>query len=185
MDERHAREVTCLEAFETARPESPSWTDDDRAWADRVALEAVAADASADAYIAGRARHALQRLGPREPIVERIVREPMSRSGWTVVIVVVAFALGVAADAVGSGQRINLLAPPLWGVLLWNVVVYALLILWPLLRALRRKSQRPGPLVRATEALLRSRRLLPRASSGGSHMRGPLQRAHWSWNASS
>ena len=168
MDERHAREVTCLEAFETARPESPSWTDDDRAWADRVALEAVAADASADAYIAGRARHALQRLGPREPIVERIVREPMSRSGWTVVIVVVAFALGVAADAVGSGQRINLLAPPLWGVLLWNVVVYALLILWPLLRALRRKSQHPGPLVRATEALLRSRRLLPRASWGGS-----------------
>nr|HET7858620.1 DUF2868 domain-containing protein [Caldimonas sp.] len=168
MDERHAREVTCLEAFETARPESPSWTDDDRAWADRVALEAVPADAPADAYLAGRARHALQRLGPREPIVERIVREPMSKRAWTVVIVVVAFVLGVAADALGSGQRINLLAPPLWGVLVWNVVVYALLVAWPIVRALRRKPRRPGPLVRATEALLRSRRLLPRVSSGGS-----------------
>jgi hypothetical protein len=168
MDERHAREVTCLEAFETARPESPSWTDDDRAWADRVALEAVAVDAPADAYVAGRARHALQRLGPREPVVERIVRGPISKRGWIVVIAMVAFALGVAADAVGGGQRINLLAPPLWGVLLWNVIVYALLIAWPLVRALRRKPQRPGPLVRATEALLRSRRLLPRASSGGS-----------------
>ena len=168
MHERHAREVTCLEAFETARPESPSWTDDDRAWADRVALEAVAADAPADVFVADRARHALQRLGPREPVVDKIVREPTSKRAWLVVIVVVAFALGVAADAVGGGQRINLLAPPLWGVLLWNVVVYALLIAWPVGRALRRKPQRPGPLVRATEALLRSRRLLPRASSGGS-----------------
>jgi hypothetical protein len=168
MHERHAREVTCLEAFETARPESPSWTDDDRAWADRVALEAVAADAPADAFVAGRARHALQRLGPREALVERVVREPMSKRGWIVVIVVVAFALGIAADALGSRQRVNLLAPPLWGVLLWNVAVYALLIAWPLVRALRRGPRRPGLLVRATEALLRSRRLLPRISSGGS-----------------
>src|SRR6185295_18701763 len=144
MHERHAREVTCLEAFETARPESPSWTDDDRAWADRVALEAVAADAPAAAFVADRARHALQRLGPREPVVERLVREPMSKRGWIAAIVVVAFALGVAADAVGGGQRINLLAPPLWGVLLWNAVVYALLLVWPVARALRRKPSRPG-----------------------------------------
>ena len=168
MNERQAREVTLLEAFETVRPPASAWTDDDRAWADRVALEAVAADAPADVFVADRARHALQRLGPREPVVERAVREPMSKRGWIVVIVVVAFVLGVAADAVGGGQRINLLAPPLWGVLLWNIVVYALLIAWPIVRALRRKAQRPGPIVRATEALLRSRRLLPRVSSGGS-----------------
>ena len=181
MHERHAREVTCLEAFETARPESPSWTDDDRAWADRVALEAVAADASADAYIAGRARHALQRLGPREPIVERIVREPMSRSGWTVVIVVVAFALGVAADAVGSGQRINLLAPPLWGVLAWNLVVYVLLVALPLTRLARRRPLREGPIVRIAEWLLRVRQRLPRASGGGSA--GALRRFAALWLA--
>ena len=168
MDERHARVVTCLEAFETARPQPPAWSDDDRAWADRVALEAVAADAPADAFVAGRARHALQRLGPREAIVERIAREPASRRGWIVAVAIVAFAIGVAADAVGGGQRINLLAPPLWGVLLWNVAVYAFLLAWPLVRVLRRKPSRPGPLVRATEALLRSRRWLPRAAAGGS-----------------
>ena len=28
MDERRAREVTLLEAFETAQPASPSWSDD-------------------------------------------------------------------------------------------------------------------------------------------------------------
>ena len=168
MNERHARDVTWLEAFETARPQAPSWSDEDRAWADRVALEAVAPEAAADAFVAARARHALQRLGPREPALQRIDAQPTWRSGWTWVLALIAFALGVAADAIGSGQRINLLAPPLWGVLAWNAVVYVLLIAWPLVRMLRRAPRRPGPLVRAMEALLRSRRWLPRASAGGS-----------------
>ena len=53
-------------------------------------------------------------------------------------------------------------------MLAWNAVVYVLLIAWPLVRMLRRAPRRPGPLVRAMEALLRSRRWLPRASAGGS-----------------
>ena len=61
-DERdRAREVTLLEAFETAQPASPSWSRRDRRWADRVALEAVAGDAPA-AFVAPRAGHAMQRL---------------------------------------------------------------------------------------------------------------------------
>ncbi|HEY2559663.1 MAG TPA: DUF2868 domain-containing protein [Caldimonas sp.] len=167
MNERHARDVTWLEAFETARPPAPTWSDEDRAWADRVALEAVAAQAPADVFVADRARHALQRLGPREPALERIVGATTWRSGWVRAVALVAFVLGVAADAIGSGQRINLLAPPLWGVLLWNAVVYAVLIVWPLVRVLRRTPAKRGPIVRATEALLHGRRL-PRASAAGS-----------------
>ena len=173
MNERQARDVTWLEAFETAQPAAPSWSEDDRAWADRVALEAFSHntthDASADAFIAGRASHALQRLGPREPALARGAGQLAWRSGWVAVIGVVAFILGIAADAIGSGQRINLLAPPLWGVLLWNAVVYLLLIVWPLVQLARRgRMQKEGPLVRATEALLRRRGRLPRASAGGS-----------------
>ena len=173
MNERQAREVTWLEAFETAQPAAASWSDDDRAWADRVALEAFSDDAShdaaADAFVAGRASHALQRLGPREPALARGAGQLAWRSGWVVVIGVVAFILGVAADAIGSDQRINLLAPPLWGVLLWNAVVYVLLIVWPLVQLARRgRVQKEGPLVRATESLLRRRGRLPRASAGGS-----------------
>ncbi|HRO59770.1 MAG TPA: DUF2868 domain-containing protein, partial [Burkholderiaceae bacterium] len=36
----------------------------------------------------------------------------------------VAFVLGVATDAIGTGQRINVLAPPLLAVMVWNLVVY-------------------------------------------------------------
>ena len=168
MNERHAREVTCLEAFETARPQAATWRDDDGAWADRVALEAVAPEAPADTFVAERARHALQRLGPREPLLQRLLGQPTWRGGWIGVVAVIAFAIGVGADAIGGGQRINLLAPPLWGVLLWNAAVYVVLLVWPLVRVVRRAPRRPGPLVRAMEALLRSRRLLPRASGGGS-----------------
>jgi hypothetical protein len=165
MDERRARDVTWLEAFETARPLAPSWSDDDRAWADRVALEAVAPEAPADEFVAQRASHALQRLGPREPALQRFTGRPARPGGWVGLIALLAFALGVAADAIGASQRIDLLAPPLWGLLLWNVALYALLIVWPLLRLARRRQRPPGLLVRAMEALLRSRHRLPRRCS--------------------
>ncbi|MEP7139583.1 MAG: DUF2868 domain-containing protein [Caldimonas sp.] len=167
MNERLARDVTWLEAFETARPPAPSWSDEDRAWADRVALEAVAPDSSADEFVAQRAGHALQRLGPREPALQRLVSPRTGGGGWIAVVLAIAFVLGIATNAIGSSQRIDLLAPPFWGVLLWNAVVYLLLLGAPLLRLLRRTPHEPGPFVRAMETLLRARRRLPSLSGGG------------------
>lgn len=168
MDERRAREATLLEAFETAEPASPSWSADDRTWADRVALEAATPGMSHATFVATRAGHAMQRLGSREPAIARAAVKPAWRSGGVAVIAIVAFALGVVADAIGSGQRVNLLAPPNGGVLLWNAVVYALLLLLPLWRLAKGASMKPGPFVKAVDALLRVRQRLPRVSAGGS-----------------
>ena len=167
MDERRAREVTLLEAFETAQPASPSWSDDDRRWADRVALEAATPGSPPAAFVATRAGHAMQRLAPREPALARAQAQPAWRAGGLVAIALIAFALGIAADALDSGQRINLLAPPFWGVLAWNLAVYALLVVLPLVRLTRRGPVRRGPIVRATEMLLRLRQRLPSPSTGG------------------
>src|SRR6478735_7972771 len=104
MDERRAREVTLLEAFETARPASASWSDDDRRWADRVALEAATPGVAPAAFVATRAGHALQRLGPREPALAGA--RPRWRRAGLVAIALIAFALGIAADAIGGGRRI-------------------------------------------------------------------------------
>jgi Protein of unknown function (DUF2868) len=166
MDERRAREVTLLEAFETAQPASPSWSEDDRRWADRVALEAATPGSAAAAFVATRAGHAMQRLGPREPALARAQAKPAWRASGLVAIALIAFALGIAADALDSGRHINLLAPPFWGVLAWNLAVYALLIALPLVRLARRGPVRRGPIVRAVEMLLRLRQRLPSASSG-------------------
>ena len=115
MNEATARQVTLLEAYESVQPASPSWSDDDRAWADRVAMEAAGAGASPDAFLAQRAGHAMQRLAPREPAAARWLAQPLWRKPWGAVVALVAFALGLLADGVGSSQRVNLLAPPLRG----------------------------------------------------------------------
>jgi hypothetical protein len=172
MTEAEAREVTLLQAFETAQPPSPSWGDDDRRWADRVAQEAIAGDAPAAAFIAGRARHAMQRLLPRETAAARWLGRPVRDGSWLGIVAVVSLALGLFADAIGNEQRINLLAPPYWGVLLWNVVVYALLLVVPVVSLLRRKPVGAGPLQRAMRALMRGGRQSPSGRRGPSA--GPL-----------
>ncbi len=172
MNEASARDVTLLQAFETAQPASSSWSADDRAWADRVALEAVGSGVASDDFIVQRARHALQRLAPRERLAARWLAQPVWQQRWIGIVALLGLVAGVAADslggAFGASQRINLLAPPLWGVLAWNAVVYLVLAGAALAGLLRRGGSEPGPLVRATRSLLRVRRRLPRASAGGS-----------------
>jgi hypothetical protein len=165
MNEAAARQVTLLEAYERAQPASPSWSDDDRTWADRVALEAAGTQAAHDEFLAQRAGHAMQRLAPRERAAARWLGQPLWRSQWSVVVAVVAFALGLLADGIGSAQRVNLLAPPLWGVLAWNAVVYLGLLGALLAGLLRRGAATPGPMVRGVQALLRMGRGV--SGSGG------------------
>ena len=63
MNERRAREVTLLEAFETAQPASPSWSDDDRALGrPRRARGGDAGGSRPPRSSPTRAGHALQRL---------------------------------------------------------------------------------------------------------------------------
>ncbi len=179
MDERRAREVTLLEAFETAQPASPSWSDDDRQWADRVGVEAAPAQSAPAAFVAARAGHALQRLAAREPTLARAVAAASWHAGGIAAVVVIAFVLGIGSDAIGGAGRINLLAPPLWGVLAWNLIVYALLIALPFVRLARQGAVRPGPIVRVAETLLRVRGGLPRSASAGSA--GALRRFAALW----
>lgn len=185
MDERSARKVTLLEAFETVRPAGASWSEDDRHWADRVALLAAdpAPTTAAAGFIAERARHALQRLAPREPAAARIASAKPWPVGWSAVVVLVAFACGLAADSIGASQRVNLLAPPLWGVLLWNLAVYVVLVVLPLAQLLRGPQPTRNPLAHALQVLLRVRRRVPRPSTSGST--AALQRFVALWSARS
>ena len=54
--------------------------------------------------------------------------------GWLVILG--AFLIGIASDAVGSaGHTVNILAPPLLLLMLWNVLVYAFIIANSLLKS--------------------------------------------------
>ena len=159
MNEAAAREVVLVQAFETAAPTPPSWSDEDRLWATRLARADTGAD-DVQSFVVRRARHAMQRLGPREPAAAAWLARRLWRWRWIAWAALAGAALGVLADSIGGSQRINLLAPPLWAVLLWNVVVYVVLLGHGLARLLTRKTQ-PGALVKLTERVLRVGRSLP------------------------
>jgi len=168
MNERQAREATLLQAFESAGAASPNWSDEDRRWVDRVVLEAVGSAAPADAFIAERAHHAMHRLLPRERATARWLERRPRLGAWSAVVAVLAAGLGLLADPIGASQRINLLTPPLWGVVLWNVAVYLLLLGAPVVAMLRRRPARPGVLRRAADRLLQLGLRMPTTGAGPS-----------------
>ena len=124
LPELAARNVLALQAFE-AGGDSPVWTADDRAWATRTAREGGAASLAPAAALAERARHAVQRLVPRQPALGGLLQLGLRPAPWVLLLPLLACLAGVAVDGIGSSQRINLLAPPVWAVVVWNLAVYA------------------------------------------------------------
>ena len=124
MDESGALKVIAVRAVETADAARAAWSDADRAWASRAAAEVVGASAPADTFLARRASLVLERLGTREPAFGTAVRTLAWRPWIGTAIVGLAFALGLALDQVDATKRVNILAPPVWGLLVWNVAVY-------------------------------------------------------------
>ncbi|GAB1388053.1 hypothetical protein MASR1M6_02340 [Rubrivivax sp.] len=132
LDERSARQVLLLRAYESADPPDPAWTAEDRDWATRVARASLPEDAAPTRFIAERARHAMQRLAPRETAVRAALAARFAGRAWVIVTVLLGFAIGLAVDHIGPAQRINLLAPPIWALVAWNLLVYLALIVAPL-----------------------------------------------------
>jgi hypothetical protein len=157
MTEDDARRVLLLRAYESPPGPAP-WTDDDRAWATRQAVAAVGEEAPPARFVAVRAALALSRLLPRAPEAGRW----LGRRGWHPALVPLALLLGalagLAVDQLGPPQRVNLLAPAVWAVVLWNLAIYAALAL-----------PAPQPCLLA--------RLL--ASRGGTLPRQPQLHADW------
>jgi hypothetical protein len=133
MTESEARQVLLLRAFEAAPgpgqgAASAHWTQQDATWASRATLEAEGEGLAPEQFVARRAAQAMRRLGPREPLVAHSLSTRLWRPFWLVLAVVLGLLVGGLANLVGGTQRINLLAPPVWGVIAWNLLVYAVLL---------------------------------------------------------
>ncbi|HEX6720404.1 MAG TPA: DUF2868 domain-containing protein [Burkholderiaceae bacterium] len=135
MDEAAARRVVLLQAFDGA--ETPLWTREDGAWATQLATRALPPDAPLDALLAERARHAVQRLEPRDRAVRRWLARPGWRWLWLLWAVLLGLIAGLGVDLLGRNQIVDVLAPAAWGVVAWNVAIYGLLALAPLGRVSR------------------------------------------------
>lgn len=153
------------------------WTAADADWATREARRRVGGDAPAGDFIATRARLGGERLAQRGAGAPRALVEARSWRPIAAVALFVALLVGWGAGAVGPQQRINILAPPLLVLLLWNLAAYAVIALQPLWRG--KAGPRAGRL-RAGLVALASRVHLKRGSPNVT--RAGLQRflADWS-----
>lgn len=129
MTEAELAAVCWMRAVEQGAAAEGPWHGDDAAWATREARREVGEGADVTAFVARRARLAKQRLTERD----RAWRVPLAASrasGWWSGLWLGALVLAalIAGDVLGASRRINLLAPPVLGLLLWNLVVYALLV---------------------------------------------------------
>ena len=122
MDETTARQLVLVQAFDGAG--SPLWTAEDAAWATRLAMQTAPADADDARLLGERARHALQRLEPRDRDVRRWLARPGWSWRWMLLTTVLGLVIGLAADLLDRNQIVNVLAPAAWAVVAWNLVVY-------------------------------------------------------------
>ncbi|HXS20928.1 MAG TPA: DUF2868 domain-containing protein [Steroidobacteraceae bacterium] len=78
--------------------------------------------------LARRANALLTRLRVRSPGVDRILAAAAGPTGLDRLLLLLGFALGVAI-AFADGGRIDIFAYPLIGLVIWNLVVYLVLII--------------------------------------------------------
>lgn len=187
MNETAAREVLLVRAIEQADSTQVLLSRDDRELARRSATELarwVAAEQRSPRdpgeFLARRARLLLDKLEERHPRAMRATRLVLWQPALAALLPAVALVIGALVERLGDSQRINILALPLVGLVLWNLAVYLLLLLRPLLQRVQLTS---AAVAVSGDALGLMRRLLRRGMErGAAHASGPLAASVLSFN---
>ncbi len=159
MLEGDARDVTLVQAIETADTARIVLGEDDRRHASRSARELARWDAAShrsddtlDGFLSQRARLLLERLARTHRGVAVLRRAALPFIMVGAVLPVVALLAGFGLDRVTDPHRVDLLSAPLLLILGWNLLVFAALpVVWWWSRRLARRPLLP--------AWLRARRL--------------------------
>jgi hypothetical protein len=147
ISEEAARDVLLVRAIEGEDSAAAVFTREDRQYATTAALsssplpEAPGARETA-AFLGRRAGLALDRLVARYPMLQRaraLARWPQWLN-W--LLPLTALGIGLATNAI-EGDRLNILAFPLLGMLAWNMAVYAWLLVDLGCRAVAGRSRAP------------------------------------------
>lgn len=128
MNEQQLAAACWIRAVEQGAREGVPWTEADAAWASEQARRALGEDAGSEAFVARRAQIATQRLAERDA-AWRLPWQRRAPRAWRALLITGALALAalIVGNVLGPSQRINLLAPPVWLLLSWNLALYALL----------------------------------------------------------
>jgi hypothetical protein len=109
------------------------WNDADAAWASGEARRAVGEGgerSKAQGFVIKRAQLAQKRLAARDAAWRTPLQDDKGPRAWRWLLLLLALAVAayIVGDVLGGSHRINLLAPPVLALLLWNLIVYVLLL---------------------------------------------------------
>lgn len=127
MNENDARDLLLVQAFEQTA--NAAWSAEDRRWANDAATRKLGEQAAADTWLLARARLAASRLRERNATARGLNLAARWPDGLGWIVAAAALLVGIIGAGTGSDRFINLLAPPLLGLLAWNLAVYAGLVL--------------------------------------------------------
>jgi hypothetical protein len=137
MRQRALQTVLLVHAIEQTDVVGDALSMDDRAHATREAIESrplpatgapAAIDGDSERFLARRADTLLARLRVRSPGVDRVLAAAASSTGLDRATLLLGFVVGVAI-AFADGGRIDIFAYPLIGLVIWNLIVYLVLII--------------------------------------------------------
>jgi len=174
MREDTLRAVLMVKAIEETDRAGTLLPPGDRAQATREAVRAEGSSAgepmavSDDAFLAralgARAERLLPPLVQRFPIVDEALGRTRTPQWLLLALLALAFASGLGLSAMDGSKRINILALPFFGLIAWNLIVYALLAAaWVRARTASPALSRRGSVLarlleRRVEPLLRTTR---------------------------
>lgn len=137
---------------------------------------------AAQHMLAGRASALLKHIVARHPFIETVLRVASGPAWGGFVLIVLGLFVGIILSALDGTQRINILAPGLLGLVLWNLLVYAaVLARW------MRSSAKPGRRrqwlaeVIAKKGLARLTRLVVKSASFNAMLAEALHRFTGEW----
>lgn len=136
LDEASARQLVLVRAIEDVDTQGKLVSEVEREQLEREALASTRqAGGGIDFahYLQQRARKMLAAVENRNPRVAALQQGEPWRHWLLAALPLAACILGAALDRVDNPQRVNLLSPPLLGVLGWNLAIYLLLIFSALL----------------------------------------------------
>ncbi|WUR14906.1 DUF2868 domain-containing protein [[Empedobacter] haloabium] len=137
MNEQLARDVVLVKAIETTDQKREILSDDDRRYANRTARELAQWQASEtksaatpDHFLQQRSEQIIKKLAQRHPAFATFAKRRTGLHALAWLLPVLAFVLGAGLDRITDPHRVDLLSAPLLAIIGWNLLVYAIMLIW-------------------------------------------------------
>ena len=154
----------------------------DATTSDDGAMEHAALPKAAQRMLAARANTLLKQIVARHPFVDTVLAVAGGPAWVSSLLVLLGLLFGLMLSALDGTQRINILAPALLGLVLWNLLVYAAVFVgWIRSSATANSRRRWLAALIAQNGLARVTRLVVKSASFNAPLAEALRRFTGEW----